>query len=273
MRSLSIGRSRLVLPLAAALISASVALFLPQACNAAAATDAAPGNVPILVELFTSEGCSSCPPADDLLARLDQQPIPGAHMIVLSEHVTYWDRQGWKDPFSLDAMTSRQHDYGDRFHLDDIYTPQAVVDGAAQFTGSDARKMEAAIRQAITQPKVALTISSAQWTGSGVQFSVTGPAAQDANLFAALANDTEQVSVLRGENGGHTLHHVAVVRNLQNFGKAGSESKGPFGKPLTLSVPKAEASSTTPLRLVIFLTDRKSGHVLGVAEQTVARSK
>jgi len=271
MRSLSIGTKQLSLSFAALL--ASTALYLYPVRLAASTTDTVPSGVPILVELFTSEGCSSCPPADELLARLDQQPIPGARMIVLSEHVTYWDRLGWKDPFSLEAMTDRQRDYGTRFHLDDVFTPQAVVDGATQFTGSDARKMEAAIRQAITQPKAALAIASAQWTGSAVQFSVTGPATQDANLFAALANDTEQVSVLRGENGGHTLHHVAVVRSIQDFGKTSSDNKSPFSKRLTLPLPKAEASSTAPLRLVVFLTDRKNGHVLGVTEETVARSK
>jgi hypothetical protein len=240
----------------------------------AAATDRAssPG-VPVLIELFTSEGCSSCPPADDLLAQLDKQPIPGVHAIVLSEHVTYWDRLGWKDPFSMDAMTDRQRDYGSRFHLDDIYTPQAVVDGATQFTGSDARKMEAAIQQAVTTPKTELTILSAQWTGTALEFSAHASSAPDAILFAALAYNAEQVSVLKGENGGHTLHHVAVVRALQNFGKTSNASKSPMDKPLTLSMPKNEPSSATPLRLVVFLADRKNGHILGVAEQTISRSR
>lgn len=247
--------------------------FLHPVSVTAAVENASSTEVPVLIELFTSEGCSSCPPADDLLTQLDKQPIPGVHAIVLSEHVTYWDHQGWKDPFSMNSMTDRQREYGSHFHLEDVYTPQAVVDGATQFTGNDARKMETAIRQAITQPKAVLTITSAQWTGAAMQFSVNGPTTAETNLFAVLAEDSEQVSVLRGENSGHTLHHVAVVRSLANLGKVSSDGKGPLNKPLTLSLPKADMTSATPLRLVVFLADRKSGHVSAIAEQTISRSK
>jgi hypothetical protein len=109
---------------------------------------------PVLVELFTSEGCSDCPPADALLARLDAtQFVPDAQAIVLSEHVTYWDHQGWRDPFSLEELTARQEQYVRRFGLDSSYTPQMVVDGAAQFVGNDPRALSRALATAAAAPK------------------------------------------------------------------------------------------------------------------------
>ncbi|HEY9126557.1 MAG TPA: DUF1223 domain-containing protein [Acidobacteriaceae bacterium] len=225
----------------------------------------------MLVELFTSEGCSSCPPADELLARLDQQPIPGIHAIVLSEHVTYWDSLGWKDPFSLDAITQRQQDYAARFHLQSVYTPQAVIGGQAQCVGTDARRLVEAIREAAAQPRIPLTIDSARWNGKTVQFSISGPAAPEANLYVALADETQQMHVQHGENGGHTLHHVAVVRTLHNFGRLGGKGQAPFSTSLSLPLAAPDALTTAPIRLVVFLTDRKNGHVIGAVEQTLQR--
>ena len=252
---------------------ALLALTVSTRYPAVSAEDTSRPPVPVLVELFTSEGCSSCPPADDLLARLDTQPLPGIHAIVLSEHVTYWNQEGWHDPFSLDAITDRQRQYGSRFNLSDVFTPQAVIDGAAQVVGSDAGKLGQAVTQAATAPKSDLAIANAQWANGAMQFTVKGNANPDANLFAALAENSEQISVLHGENGGHTLHHVAVVRTLEQLGKASADAKSPMsGKPLTLHLSKDVAKETTPLRLVVFLADRHNGHVLAVAEQTVPRS-
>jgi len=249
------------------------ALIVSMRRPTVSAADAAKPSVPVLVELFTSEGCSSCPPADDLLARLDTQPLPGIHAIVLSEHVTYWNQDGWHDPFSLDSITDRQRQYGSRFNLSDVFTPQAVIDGAAQVVGNDAGKLGQAITKAATAPKSDIAIANAQWTNGAMQFTVKGNANPDASLFAALAEDSEQISVLHGENGGHTLHHVAVVRTLEQLGKASADAKSPVsGKTLTLHLSKDVAKETTPLRLVVFLADRRSGHVLAVAEQTVPRS-
>lgn len=241
--------------------------WLAQQGAAAADTQSGPRK-PVLVELFTSEGCSSCPPADTLLAKLDQtQPIPGVHAIVLSEHVTYWDRQGWHDPFSLDSITDRQHWYADKFGLGDVYTPQAVVDGTAQFVGSDGRKLGQAIVAAAAAEKEELTLGDAAWDGDAVRFSVHGGAAGKAKamLMAALAEDSAQTSVKSGENAGRVLQHVAVVRVLKEMGTGADD-----GRALTLKLPGGSAPSS-PLRLVVFLVDKHSGHVLGATEQTIVR--
>jgi hypothetical protein len=124
---------------------------------------------PVIVELFTSEGCSSCPPADALLQKFDRdQPVPGALVIVLSEHVDYWNRLGWKDPFSSPAYSRRQEAYGRVFHLGSVYTPQVVIDGTWEAVGSDARQISAAIRQSLKADKLQVRISSAFKNSRGV---------------------------------------------------------------------------------------------------------
>src|SRR5215831_10819641 len=114
---------------------------------------------PVLVELFTSEGCSSCPPADRFLEKLDHQPIAGAEMIVLSEHVDYWNHIGWKDPYSAHLYSERQSVYGNRFGLDSVYTPQMVVDGSSEFVGSNPALADRAFAKALGVPKISVHLS------------------------------------------------------------------------------------------------------------------
>ena len=226
---------------------------------------------PVLVELFTSEACSSCPPADALLARLDaNQFVDGARAIVLSEHVTSWDQQGWRDPFSLDIVTYRQQDYADQFKLSSPYTPQAVVDGAAQVLGSNESALTRAIAQAALSPKQELTIGNAQWSVDTVHFTVHSAAAPRAMLVAVLAEDETHSVVSSGENAGRTLHHVAVTRVLKKMDAGFAD-----GRPLTLKLPGANKSKSpgnaVPLRLIVFLADKHSGQVIAVGEETITR--
>src|SRR5580692_6039586 len=130
---------------------------------------------PVLVELFTSEGCSSCPPADALLSRLGKtQPVPGADIIALEEHVDYWDRLGWKDPFSAEAATERQNEYDQTFAGGQAYTPQMIVDGHAKFVGSSDSDALRAISAASQAPKAAVQLS---WEEGGTLAIHIGPLA------------------------------------------------------------------------------------------------
>jgi hypothetical protein len=232
-----------------------------------AAQSSTPQNrTPVLVELFTSEGCSSCPPADKLLATLQQQqPVTNAHIIVLEEHVDYWDRAGWRDRFSSSLFTERQNLYAPRLKFDDSYTPQMVVDGQAQFLGSDPAKALASITQAAQTPKIVLTLSLPTVDGKRVACSVSTPAGATlprGDLYAALVDANASTEVKSGENGGKHLEHVSVVRSFQRIGKVQDLSKGPVS--FKLSAPTDEAAAH--MRLVVFAQLPDQGPVRGVAE-------
>ena len=222
---------------------------------------------PVLVELFTSEGCSDCPPADDLLSRLDQeQPIPGVHVVVLSEHVTYWNHDGWTDPFSMIEMDGRQNDYAARFHLQSAYTPQAIVDGAEQLVGNSSRKVVDAIVHQAAQPTKPLEITMAALEKGSVRFTVQAPDVQSDHLYAALAQDVTRSEVNRGENAGRTLHHVAVVRQMKEF-----RSKFADGHEISISTGNLDRrQGGGAVRLVVFLVDPHSGRVDGAAEHPLS---
>jgi hypothetical protein len=258
---------------AAAGVVTLIAVLGWLARSSAAATDQEkPSRKPVLVELFTSEGCSSCPPADVLLAKLDSlQPISGAQVIVLSEHVTYWDHDGWRDPYSLDSVTDRQKWYSFKFGLSDVYTPQAVVDGTVQVLGSDGEKLVKAVSAAAADTKQELTISGATLTPDGVKFLLhqNGSSAGKTKevVEAALAEDETQTVVKSGENAGKTLHNVAVVREFKELGPG---VEGDHELSLRVSAEDLKSGSGQ-LRLVVFVADKHSGRVLGAAEQTIAR--
>jgi len=226
-----------------------------------------PGSrVPILLELFTSEGCFSCPPGDRLLEELDRtQPASGVELIVLSEHVDYWNRLGWKDPFSSSLYSTRQGQYANWFHLEGPYTPQLVVDGRFQLVGSDRREATLAIDRSKRDPKVPITISNLVRSGSRISTSIevppSGPPKRMAALHVVLAEERAQSSVTRGENAGRALAHVSVARVLAQSGSL--DLRDGLTKQLLLSVP--EGAGANGLRMVAFLQDPSSGRVLGAA--------
>lgn len=250
-----------------AFAAAATLAVLPAARAQNPASPAAPSErTPVLVELFTSEGCSSCPPADKMLEVLDaQQPIPGAQVIVLSEHVTYWNHDGWTDPYSLMDADQRQDDYVQQFSLPSPATPEFVVDGAAQVGGYDPRKVAEEISAAASVPKSAIQIEDAHKAADGsIDFTVKAPPDTKANLVAAVAENATSSVVSRGENKGQTLENVAVVRVIKQFGSNAAD-----GRSLRLSgsdLTKAEKDGSS-FRLVVFLVNKKDGHVEAVAQQ------
>ena len=216
---------------------------------------------PVLVELFTSEGCSSCPPADALLQAIDrEQNIPGAEVIVLSEHVDYWDHDGWRDPFSSHEVTARQEAYATRFSQDSAYTPEAVIDGAKGLVGSDRRGLVSAVEHALQRPKAEIAIMNAAFSGNAVTANAVVAALPRADLYAVLADDHDESSVARGENSGRHLTHVAVARVIE---KVGSLNDG-FSREIRVALP--DRSQTQKVRLVIFAQERGTGRILGVTQ-------
>jgi hypothetical protein len=206
-----------------------------------------PTRVPVLIELFTSEGCSSCPPADRLLQQLDQQAI------VLGEHVDYWDRQGWKDPFSSHSFTERQETYTRLFHLDSTYTPEMVVDGATEFVGSDAVRAAQEIAKAARRQKVVVRLSQ---TSHGVHIEIDDTIGSG-GVMLAVADPSAESQVTAGENKGRSLRHVAVVRSISKIGwvKRGGTFRG----------DAALTPGAASRRIIVFVQESGQGRVDGVA--------
>jgi hypothetical protein len=227
---------------------------------AASATGQSPRTIPVVVELFTSEGCSSCPPADRLLATLDrEQPVAGVQLIVLSEHVDYWNTQGWADPFSSREFSERQQRYGTALRLPDVYTPQAVIDGRLEAVGNSAPKLEAAIRQAMREKKVPLHLQvSRAEKGIHVELHADESLPRGSEVYFAVAEDSVESKVSAGENSGRLLAHTAVVRSLTKVGKAAGA--GDSGIAMDL---KANEHWGKHLRVVAFLAEHDGGKILG----------
>ncbi|MGZ6124932.1 MAG: DUF1223 domain-containing protein [Myxococcales bacterium] len=205
----------------------------------------------VLVELFTSEGCSSCPPADAALARLHrEQPVPGVELIVLSEHVDYWDDLGWKDPFSDRRFSDRQSAYGGR-----TYTPQAIVDGRIDVLGSDQAGIVRAAASSARDPHGTLALAR---TPAGVRISVTGLSGHsDASVMVAVVEDGLSSKVERGENAGRTLSHTAVVRTLREVGAVPAGAvQWSAEVPISLDVSWKQA------RVIAFVQEGRSRRIL-----------
>lgn len=208
------------------------------------------GNSVVLVELFTSQGCSSCPPADELLENLIKENSDNQQVIAISFHVDYWDRLGWKDPFSQRLFTQRQRNYVDKLDLRSAYTPQMVVNGKYEFVGSDKSALQSALKKAkedFSKVSVKNLMVKESIDAIIVSYEIDGKTDED-QVFLCLISPKEVTSIKRGENGGRTLTNTNVVLQMS---EGFNISKGTY-------VFKISESKKKDLAMVAFVCDKNS---------------
>lgn len=240
---------------------------------------------PIVIELFTSQGCSSCPPADRVLSLLRQTgQIDGIPIVTLSEHVDYWNRLGWKDPYSKSVFSDRQAAYARAINRSNrIYTPQMVVDGREEFVGHNLRRATEAVRKAAARNRIPLKLtvirSGTASSGSALKLEAVLqvlPSAKKENntkdlaglsradVIIAISEDGLGDQVKRGENAGHTLRHDGVIRKLISSGPLKSESD-----IRTVALDLAPEWKTEQVRIVAWLQEQDTRAILGAAMASV----
>jgi hypothetical protein len=243
------------------LASAAVALFVISmfALNPPAPQGPARRKA-VVVELFTSEGCSSCPPADDLLGHLPTAAAAGAEVIPLGFHVDYWNYLGWRDRFSSSTFSNRQESYATRFRLGGPYTPQMVVDGGQEFNGSSSREARSAIAHAASQPEeaeVQLAFAAADKVSIHIKGLTPGAGGE---VMLAVTEDNLSSNVGRGENSGRVLRHAAVVREFRSLGQL---KDGLFESEATIT--PAKDWKPNDLHVVVFVQPSSRNVIEGAA--------
>lgn len=261
--------ARLIPALALGALALAAFLMLRTSSTPApspAASPPVPGSVAV-VELFTSQGCSSCPSADRLLSAIAADPKTAGRVVPLAYHVDYWNYIGWQDPFSSADWSARQKQYAQAYDTNRIYTPQLVVNGTAEMTGSEERKVRAAIAKALSEkPPVDLELA-VERTPGGLRAKITASHAaalpREADVLVALVENGLVTKVGRGENGGRTLKNDAVVRRLQKAfalgAAAGAQGTG------AVELPVGEAPTGRKLGVAAFVQDPKTRAIQGGA--------
>jgi hypothetical protein len=220
---------------------------------------------PVLLELFTSEGCESCPPADKYLNELlTQQPVDGVEIIALSLHVDYWNRLGWTDPFSSAQFSNRQGYYSQFFKHPDVFTPQFVVDGTRELIGREGNK---SIIESAKNPKGVLTVNIERENAGVLSLRLNvdklpqvTPGDKALVVFAAAEDDlTSKPS--SGENNGRKLKHMAVARYLKTVGDVASEPR-----TILADLTLGKSWKRNDLSVIAFVQEAKSRRILGVAK-------
>src|SRR6188474_968428 len=214
-----------------------------------------------LIELFTSEGCSSCPAADEVLEEI-QKKYSDKNVLVVGYHVDYWDKLGWKDVFSDASFTQRQEYYSNIFRLNNIYTPQAVVNGKKEFLGSDKSKLISSIEEQLNErPAVSIKLNVVQNTEGkiDVHYSAEGVDAKKEQAILVLVQKMATDEIKKGENKGRTLHHINIVRNI--FYLPLKERTTSFTLPAGLQKEDVFVAG--------FIQDKKSGKIKAVQSASI----
>jgi hypothetical protein len=227
---------------------------------------------PVVVELFTSEGCSTCPPAEALLAQLEEGRLASnVQLIALEEHVDYWNDLGWVDPYSSREWTSRQYVYSEILGNRNPYTPQMVVDGSVEFVGNRTQQAREAILKAANKVKTPVMLAQASSTSPGkANFSVKvgkleSESKRDAaEVWLAITETGLHSAVTRGENAGENLHHASVVRWMHKLGETKGDGEISFGGDT--NIPLQKEWKRENLKAVVFVQEKKSRRILGAAE-------
>jgi hypothetical protein len=230
------------------------------------------GHGPVVVELFTSQGCSSCPPADRLLSRLKRDSRLAGGVIPLAFHVDYWNHLGWSDPFSSSRWSQRQLDYAHVFHSNRIYTPQLVVNGRTECVGSEEAEVMRRIRDALAAdppgvvdlavPEAAATAGAKVTVTARLLRPVAGPGP---DVWVALTESGLTTPVGAGENARATLHDDQVVRVLVKAFSAGGEARS-----AEVTLPIDGKWNRAALDVVAFLQDPRSLTIYGAASRPLA---
>lgn len=225
--------------------------------------------VPVVVELFTSEGCSSCPAADAALRELETaQSVPGVEVLALGQHVDYWNRLGWRDPFSSSQFTERQRWYAQVFK-EGSYTPQSVVNGRYEFVGSQRATLADAVAKAAQAPRATITLATPTPGQLMVAVSQLPLGTTDAHVELVLTETGLSSQVGRGENSGRLLRHAAVVRAWHTLGTMSADGTFTATTPLQIDAAWKPAN----LRAVVLVQETASHQVVGVASLPLAASR
>lgn len=250
----------------------ALVLHYPARSSASATPTGPPNRTPVVVELFTSEGCSSCPPADELLKKLSEdQPFDHIEILALEEHVDYWNTLGWTDRFSSADFSRRQEQYDYSFADGGVYTPQMIVDGSAQFVGNRTHEARDQVRWAAAHAKTRLLLSvqpgsNGQTRTVQVQLDANAAPANftKQDLWIAVTEKNLRSQVTAGENSGEQLVHAPVVRLLRKEKRSASSAL-----PASLTITIQNDWNPANLAVVAFLADPKSHNIVAAGSSPI----